>query len=360
MIKKRDVSLDIISGILIILIILYHAAQWAKLSDTEIYKNALNFFYFLMPWFYFKSGYVHNDSYSFRKMFKVSLSPLIFLLVIGTLIGYIFTLPGLIRSGESIFVIIAKPFLYLIKSGMTLGNPPLWFLLSLFFVKVIISFIVKLSYKLIGLSIIAFVCVGWAQSFYFPNLNLGAHQALPLGISFSLLGYLYRKKKVITKISNYKIPVILVTLLSSIFMTSYVHVHFNELRYGSYWIYFINCVLAISSILIIFKYITWKPLIWIGQRTFIFFIVHWPLFFIIYQICRLLDVSRSGWIFMYILSIFATLGSIIIAYYFPHKYLISASSRIVELGKIKLKKTPIAKFFYKANPTKSENRINEN
>ena len=53
--SNRDYTLDLACGILIIRMVLRHVLQWSQVTHYDIYEW-LNIFFYIMPWFYFKSG----------------------------------------------------------------------------------------------------------------------------------------------------------------------------------------------------------------------------------------------------------------------------------------------------------------
>ena len=57
---KRDISIDNITGILIIYMILYHIIQWRGMNNilSSYWMLPLSFFMF---WFFYKSGMLYKD-----------------------------------------------------------------------------------------------------------------------------------------------------------------------------------------------------------------------------------------------------------------------------------------------------------
>ena len=58
---KRIVSLDIITGILIIHMIFGHIMRFAHCIDTDLYHYTSILLSFFMPWFFFKSGMFYKE-----------------------------------------------------------------------------------------------------------------------------------------------------------------------------------------------------------------------------------------------------------------------------------------------------------
>ena len=58
--KKRDLSIENISGLLIIYMILHHIFQWSDLNviNQTYWMRPLSFF---MAWFFYKSGMFYKD-----------------------------------------------------------------------------------------------------------------------------------------------------------------------------------------------------------------------------------------------------------------------------------------------------------
>lgn len=126
---------DSVGGILLVHMILFHCCQWAHVND-----RLQTVLFFFMTWFFFKSGLFYRVS-SLKeevcKSFKRLIVPFIIFSVPGTIVLWIkyfsegnLTIHSMISSVSQILVI-----------GSPLGNLPLWFLTSLFSVRILYSLV---------------------------------------------------------------------------------------------------------------------------------------------------------------------------------------------------------------------------
>ena len=138
MTSKRDNTLDCACGILIIHMILGHIFQWTQLTTTHFYQW-MNILYFFMPWFFFKAGIFYKKT-PVKKVFSTSFHRLIVPFIALSLIGHAFLCISLVQEGGHTWQdFLINPMKDILLLGSTTGNFPLWFLLSLFFTKILYS-----------------------------------------------------------------------------------------------------------------------------------------------------------------------------------------------------------------------------
>lgn len=276
-VKKRSASLDIISGVLILWMIVYHSFQWAELDKTPLFNTLLSFFYFFMAWFYFKAGYLFNSSRGLNEIVSSGMIKLLIPMIVWLTIGYIILIPYLFFVEKSpIWKIVIWPAYSLISSGDTIGNSPLWFLLSLFIVRVLLFFITKLSFILILIITFILLLIGWFEFYNSINLPFGL-VSTPIGLLFSLSGFLIKSKFKIDKKNNFSIVVCLFVLLFTSYFNSYVDIHTNTLWFGSYFLYIATSILLITFLVPVVSF-ELKPISWFGVNSMIFLVIHWPIF----------------------------------------------------------------------------------
>lgn len=160
----REKSIDLISGILIIHMIFGHVLILTRQMDTSLYHWTSIVLSFFMPWFFFKSGMMYRDK-GLNKTLSDGWRTLIKPYIIYSIIGQIVFIMLLLLSGRDF--VFSNTMNFLIKNGAVEGNPPLWFLLSLFLVKIVFSFIRKHIDSRIILSAIA------VSAFAFSYLQVG-------------------------------------------------------------------------------------------------------------------------------------------------------------------------------------------
>ena len=131
----RDTSVTNVAGLMIIVMILHH------LAFVPIVKVTDYVFVFFMAWFFFKSGMYSNSgrkknfrdvlSHLFRKLFVPYLILNIVSILFGVMLEYSYS--GYINViGD-----LKGNLLTIVRTGSALWNGSLWFLLTLFIVRVI-------------------------------------------------------------------------------------------------------------------------------------------------------------------------------------------------------------------------------
>lgn len=126
----RDYSLDWISGLLILHMIIGHIAGWVEMDYP-----VNNILFFFMPWFFFKGGMFHRHKewkVELNKSFKRLIIPFIVFSIIGQAI---WTIRLLCLHETDIVKYIGFPGTFILY-GAFHGNAPLWFLFSLFIVRI--------------------------------------------------------------------------------------------------------------------------------------------------------------------------------------------------------------------------------
>jgi len=335
---KRNESLDIITGIMILWMIVYHSFQWANYYDSNVFNLLLKCFYFFIPWFYFKSGFVFNKTHTLKIVVEKGISQLLIPMILWTLIGYALTIHELINDGIPIWKIIIRPAFILLRYGDTLGNAPLWFLLSLFLVRISMKLLANLKLGLIIAFAISFALLGYLFNCKNFNVPLGLIN-YPIGMFFFLTGFVCNQLKMKQNMSKMNIVLIACTGLISMFFFSYVDFHLNITWHGNYWVYIIGSLLAINSLLVLFKNIRIKSLAWIGNKSLYFFVIHWPVFYIIQYIFKSIDLPLKSYFFCLTLSFGAIFLSSLIAKLIPEKYIGLDGSGIFERGKLLFRRT---------------------
>lgn len=142
--SERITYLDTACGILIVYMIIYHCAQWS--GTWDIIRKYCNLFSFFMPWFFFKGGMFHKLQDTKRiasSGYKRLIIPFILFSIIGTLILWS---KYAVEGSLSIRKVIGSVG-SVVKYGAFYGNLPLWFLTSLFAVRIIFNSIFSKVYN---------------------------------------------------------------------------------------------------------------------------------------------------------------------------------------------------------------------
>lgn len=167
---KRNKSIDVVAGLMIIYMIFTHVCQLSYNTGWPIYITSLNIFYSYMFFFFFKSGLFFHSGEEIpyiKKNFKKLMIPYIKF----SLLGYIvYVIDHLIKQDICLYIIITKPLTELLVWGSFSGNMPLWFLLTLFLVKISYNWLYNMNFPTFIISIVSSLITFILQT-YVVNIN---------------------------------------------------------------------------------------------------------------------------------------------------------------------------------------------
>lgn len=195
MTSMRDRHIDCISGIMILFMIYRHCLIPGNLLPAFFKDTAL--FYplmFFMAWFFFKGG-LYYPAISLRDYLKKSIDRLLIPYVVFSLIALVvFGLCHLFLEGNEGLANVLKDIpVYLKREGAIQCNSPLWFLLSLFFVRLFFSVLQKLRIP-VWITLLSGLVSGWF--IYHFNLPIGIYFGnIALGLSFFSAGHLLKDRQ---------------------------------------------------------------------------------------------------------------------------------------------------------------------
>ncbi len=271
----RNRSLDITAGFFLCYMIVYHVCQWFSLCDTFLFQ-ILTYLNFFMPWFYFKGGmnFRNQDTHTLvHKSAKRLLIPFVQWSMVGLLIG------GIIDVGLNGHFTLIEYLKYnahiLIYDWSVAGNMPLWYLISLFIVRIIVNVSEKCR-----ISIMATACAGLiiAIAAHFVIAETQYHWTNVFsGIFFFCCGIMMKnfqehKWVVCAGIMGY--------ILCSVISRPYVDMKTNILSEGYYLLWPIWSLVGIITINAISRIVTGYarclPLEFVGQYSMYFYVIHWP------------------------------------------------------------------------------------
>lgn len=283
-IYKRKNYLDTIAGILIIHMILGHIFQWSRLTYCYFYKIQTIIFYFFMPWFFFKSGMLHNSerkpSEVLYNCIRKILKPCILPIILGILIYWL----NLIHDGDfDIIHYIMTPLKKLFLQGEIIGNNPLWFIVALFIIKIMFALYLEIKSVYNKISCIVIIIVLIFLRNYIPSLLINN---IALGFIFYSLAFY------IKKIQNNKIIIVSSLFLYLFCMLNHqiVDFHTNKIIEGNYFGWILCSIAGIIIINYIFMHFynqTNNILSIIGKQSMTLFSYHW---LIIYLVNTLLQI----------------------------------------------------------------------
>lgn len=141
----RDKSIDAIAGLLILFMIYGHIMSWTGLTDTHSFVILDRVFCFFMPWFFYKAGMFFKQT-NLQNIVKTGYRRLIIPYIVWGGVGIAsYYLPSIILGQQSVGHVILLEMKTILWSGKIEGNSAIWFLLSLFFARIIKYFLSKLE-----------------------------------------------------------------------------------------------------------------------------------------------------------------------------------------------------------------------
>lgn len=180
----RNFSLDTVGGIMICFMIFRHCFLGTGLDATFV-GGKLTYYplIFYMSWFFFKGGmfFDHSGKTSVSETIKKGMARLIvpflafsaFAIIIECMVHGL--LEGLSGVKSTLYDIPS----YLKREGCVAGNAPLWFLFSLFFVRVFYAFAIHLHIPRLLVSVISLISAyalfkaDLPIALYFENIAIG-------------------------------------------------------------------------------------------------------------------------------------------------------------------------------------------
>lgn len=264
--SKRHNHLDIIAGILIIFMVYHHAFSN---SFLDVLSSRLLFFY--MPWFFFKAGMFFKKDVGIKDVLIKSARRLLLPFVVFSVIGRVEYAIELWALNNLHINIVSNALFDIIKTGSVFGNGPLWFLLTLFFVRVIFAY---LSSRVKPLWIIPFFGGVIAFIFYYFEV------CVPLYLGNTCLGTFFFGLGCLLKDLEYKrialVFCLIFYLLAVIFfpiLGSFVN---NSSESYIWWL--ISSLAGIVTYNNVFKRINLKKgvLVFCGQHSLEILVSHMP------------------------------------------------------------------------------------
>lgn len=290
--QKRDYSIDVISGVFICNMILGHCILMSGTFYLPFTKN-LNYLYFFMPWFFFKSGQFFHCKTQ-KIIIKESYRRLLLPFFIFSIIGHFFEILNIALSKNICYQISnLLPIKSLIIQGAIPANLPLWYLLSLFFVRTIGNIIIKTTSnkQTIGVIALIFICI--ALLLFFNNVRYPLYLSnICTGLFFFLMGYIFKEIQFhlfffIISFCGY--------LCFCIFGLTIVDMRLNKLLHGFYLLFPIASIMGIVFINNIIKRlnIRCRPLEFIGKNSMDFYVLHWIIITVVFIIINTLEIDIS-------------------------------------------------------------------
>jgi len=283
--STRIQHIDFAAGIMIIWMIIYHAlgctGVYNKLGG-ELTNPCVLFPYlsFFMPWFFYKSGQFFRKR-PWKEQLNKDARKLLRTFVIWSVIGYVMFLAfGMLQHTLTLRSATYSIVRGLFLTGKVPINEPLWFLLTLFGVRLMANIILpKKGEKYYIMKILMLALMGYIVAYLAYRFN---HRLLPYwvangaaGFSFFVLGYglkEYENKRWLI------IPCLMIYIVSCFTGFPMVDMLFNKLIAGNYlfWIPVALCGIVTFNTICRFtcKYISIRPIEIVGQNAMTIYVTH--------------------------------------------------------------------------------------
>ena len=143
----RDLSLDAVSGMFILFMMYCHLMFWSQLFTLSFHAFLLHALTCYMAWFFFKGGMFARAEAGLRVTVRRSFSRLIVPFLVFSVIGLLAYWLDLRTAGPvSARWFAARIGRFFLHRGSFYGNLPLWFLLTLFLVRLLYCGLVRLRH----------------------------------------------------------------------------------------------------------------------------------------------------------------------------------------------------------------------
>ena len=290
--KERLYHLDVVCGILIVYMILYHCSQWAHVTDYDWAVIAGRIFFFFMPWFFFKAGMFLNPEKKIKEVIGSSFKRLVVPFIKYTLLGYIFyCLVKYVDGDASKYVFFVQPIKDLLLMGACSCNLPLWFLLTLFVVRVITYLGAREKVYLVLLVIMTGV---GAVSLHYLEYEKPVYVAnICSGCFFFIMGYMLKT----TQFSRIFFVIASILYLATLFFPSAVDMFPNKLMHGEYFLWLVGSIagcILFNNVFAFLKNGRLKIFAFVGRNSMLFYCFHWVILTIANLIKKLSAIEMSG------------------------------------------------------------------
>lgn len=306
--RTRLPWLDFASGIMILWMIVYHAiiTAWEYevhdlwgITDASLLPAGVHAFigiegklevlnpclvfpwlYFFMPWFFYKSGQFFTKQ-SVKELWQKDTHKLLKTFVIWSAVGYVFyLLIGWLCDTITIRNVTYSVIRGLFLTGKVPINTPLWFLLTLFGVRMVANKLLpERDDKYAAWKILSMVTIGYIISYLAYRFN---HRLLPYwvangaaGLSFFALGHALRDWE-------YKwwlvLPCAIVYVAGYICGFPIVDMLANDLEMGNYLLWIpvaLCCIVAFNALCRwICQHMRVRPIEWVGKNAMTIYVTH--------------------------------------------------------------------------------------
>ena len=264
---------DILSAVMLLLMMHHHICGICGLVDAPIHMVPYELLYFYMAYFFFKAGIFYHPDKSFKEVCFNSARRLLVPFAIFTIIGYVWFGAQQANLSPQEWKYWWWPLRQVFAVGRVEGNGPLWFLLSLFMVRVIFQTTKGNKWVQIAMIILCF-SVAILGNHY--SIRPRTISNVALGIFFYGLGYLLRDAQYDKRVGIASVCLFVATYIwMSVFGWHLIDFSFNTTVLGIHPVWMINCVSACVAVNYLGKFIPNMPILsWLGRNSMTFLCIH--------------------------------------------------------------------------------------
>lgn len=277
--KQRDTYLDAVGGIMILYMIYGHICLWTELRQFEVLSRLLFFF---MPWFFFKSGMFYRKV-PMREVVMKGWKRLLVPYLVFSIVGYVaFAIMQRNMEVAPVDYYLLNPLRQMFHEGAVAGNSPVWFLFSLFIVRILFTEMQKLK-RFLSIGIALLGALGYLLNimevkdyFYISNIITGTF--------FFGLGYFCKE---IQFDCCWFVVSLIVYGTIIIIDPSYIDFRSNS-GSGHYLLWMISAfagIITVNNILKILPY-SFPFLSTIGRGSMAYYVLHWPIMALLVVVIR--------------------------------------------------------------------------
>lgn len=269
--ESRQDHLDLIAGILILFMVFHHSG-----TLEELHQLLSRILFFFMPWFFFKGGMFHSSNKTIVQVLYSSCKRLLIPFTIFCILGQMIEGLNLLLHHNLHKNFFYEPFVDLLRQGSLWTNGPLWFLWSLFCVRIIYHILINNNCG--RLIVVLFSLLFSFLLFYFrikTPLYLGN---VCLGLFFYSFGHLLQNKQYLNMVG---VPCILLYLAIVLFFPAGGSFVENDSNNYMCWIF--ASLIAIVAYNYSFRFIKIDNGLfhYCGRHSLSILVVHFPILRII-------------------------------------------------------------------------------
>lgn len=271
--QTRILHYDALCGIMLLFMMHHHLCGMCGIEETAIHMLPYKFLYFYIAYFFLKAGVFYQPEKTIKEVCIQSFKRLLIPYIVFGIIGYVWF--GANSLGLSVHELKYWwwPIRQIFAIGRVEGNGPLWFLLSLFFVRVIFQMTQNKHWAQIVL-IICCMAISFFGNYF--SIRPRTISNVALGIVFYGAGALlfdiqYQKWVGLLSIVLW----IIIYAFMSVFGWHLIDFSFNTTVLGYHPLWLLNCVIACIAVNNISRNVTIKGVLsWLWKNTMPFLCIH--------------------------------------------------------------------------------------